>query len=79
VLSDVTRVGGDRRAVVAGRVRHVHAGQLADDRLVLEDRLEDTLAHLGLIRRVCRQELAASEDRVDDRGDVVVVDPGAEE
>ena len=72
-------VGGDRRAVVAGRVGHVHPGQLADHRLVLEDRLQHALAHLRLVRRVRGQELAAREDDVDDRRDVVVVDPGAEE
>ena len=63
VLRDEARVGGDRAAVVSGRVRHVHAGQLADDGLVLEDRLQHALAHLRLIRRVRRQELAAREQR----------------
>ena len=79
VLRDVAGVRGDRRAVVARGVRDVHPGQLADDRLVLEDRLEDALAHLGLVRRVRGQELAARHERVDERRDVVVVDPGAEE
>ena len=79
VLRDEAGVRGDRRPVVAGRVRDVHPGQLADRGLVLEDRLQDALAHLGLVRRVRGQELAALQDRVDDRGDVVVVDPGAEE
>ena len=79
VLRHVAGVRGDRRAVVAGRVRDVHPGELADRRLVLEDRLQHALAQLGLVRRVGRQELAALEDGVDDRGDVVVVDPGAEE
>ena len=59
VLGDVAGVGGDGRAVVAGGVRDVHPGQLADRGLVLEDRLQDALAHLGLVRRVGRQELAA--------------------
>ena len=79
VLRDVAGVGGDRRAVVAGRVRDVHARELADRRLVLEDRLQHALAHLRLVRRVRGQELAALQDRVDDRGDVVVVHAGAEE
>jgi hypothetical protein len=79
VLRDVARVGGDRGAVVAGRVRDVHAGQLADRRLVLEDRLQHALAHLGLVRRVGREELAAREHRVDDGRHVVVVHAGAEE
>ena len=79
VLRDVARVGGDGRAVVAGRVRDVHPGELADRGLVLEDRLEDALAHLGLVRRVRGEELAALHQHVDDRGNVVVVDAGAEE
>ncbi len=79
VLRDEARVGRDREAVVAGRVRHVHAGQLADRRLVLEDRLQDPLAHLRLVRRVRRQELAALHDHVDDGGHVVVVDACPEE
>ena len=54
-------------------------GQLADRSLVLEDRLEDALAQLGLVRRVRGEELAAQQDGVDDRGHVVVVDAGSEE
>ena len=54
-------------------------GELADRGLVLEDRLQDALAHLGLVRRVRGQELAALHHRVDDGRDVVVVDAAAEE
>ena len=79
VLRDEARVCGHGGAVVPGGVRDVHAGELADGRLVFEDRLQDALAHLGLIRGVRGQELAAREDGVDDCGHVVVVDPGAEE
>src|SRR5581483_5735654 len=79
VLRDEAGVGGDRRPVVAGGVRDVHARELADRGLVLEDRLQHALAHLRLVRRVRGQELAALEDGVDDRRDVVVVDPRAEE
>jgi hypothetical protein len=78
VLRDVAGVGSDGRAVVARRVRDVHPGELADHGLVLIERLEDALAHLRLVRRVRRQKLAALENRVDDRGDVVVVEAGAE-
>ena len=52
VLRDVAGVCGDGRPVVAGRVGDVHPGQLADRGLVLEDRLQHALAHLGLVRRV---------------------------
>ena len=79
VPRDEAGIRRDRGAVVSGRIRHVHPGELADDRLVLEDRLEDALAHLWLVRRVRRQELAPREDDVGDRRHVVVVDPGAEE
>ena len=79
VLRDVAGVRGHGRAVVARRVRDVHAGELADRGLVLEDRLQDALAHLRLVRRVRGEELAALEHGVDDRGHVVVVDAGAEE
>src|ERR687897_306793 len=37
VFRHVARVGGDRRAVVAGGVGDVHSGQFADRRLVFED------------------------------------------
>ena len=79
VLRDVARVRGHGLAVVAGRVRDVHPGQLADRGLVLEDGLEHALAHLRLVRRVRREELAALQDRVDHRRHVVVVDACAEE
>ncbi len=76
---DVARVGGDRHPVVAGCVGDVHPGQLADRGLVLEDGLERSLAHLRLVGRVGREQLAALHDGVDDRRHVVVVHPGAEE
>jgi len=79
VLGDEAGVRGDGRAVVAGGVRDVHSGQLADCRLVLEDRLQHALAELGLVRGVRGQELAALQHRVDDRRHVVVVHPRAEE
>src|SRR4051794_6572353 len=79
VLRDVTRVGGDGGAVVAGGVRDVHSRELADRGLVLEDRLQYALAHLGLVRRVRSEELAALQHRVDDGRHVVVVDACTEE
>ena len=79
VLRDEAGIRGDGRAVVTGRVGDVHAGQLADRGLVLEDRLEDALAHLRLVGRVGREQLAALQDGVDDGRDVVVVDAGPEE
>ena len=72
-------LGQRRAAVVHGGVADVHAGQLADRRLELEDRLEHALAALRLVGRVGGEELAAADDGVDHGGDVVVVDAGAEE
>ena len=78
MLRDVAGVGCDSRPVVAGGVRDIHARQLADRRLVLENRLEHALAHLGLIRRVRGEELAALEHRVDNGGHVMVIHARAE-
>src|SRR6266516_292063 len=79
VLRDVAGVGSDGRAVVTRRVRDVHAGDLADRGLVLEDRLEHPLAQLRLIGRVRGQEFASLEHRVDDRRHVVVIEARPEE
>ena len=68
-----------RRAVVHAGVRHVHAGQLADQRLELEDRLQRALAHLRLVRGVARQELPAHHERRDDRWREVAIRARAEE
>ncbi len=72
-------LGQRRAAVVHGGVADVHAGELADGRLELEDGLEHALAALRLIGRVRGEELAAADHRVDDGRHVVVVDSGAEE
>jgi hypothetical protein len=79
VLRNEACVRGDCRPVVAGGIGDVHARQLANSGLVLEDRLQHALAELGLVRRVGGQELPALEDGVDDRRHVVVVHPGAQE
>ena len=79
MLRDVASVRGNGRPVVAGGVRDVHPRELADGRLVLEDRLQHTLAHLGLIGRVRGEELTALKHRVDDGGDVMVVHARPEE
>ena len=71
---------GDRRGPFVERgVRDRQAGQLRHRGLELEHRLQPALGDLGLVGRVGRQELRAADDRVDDRGHVVVVHPGAEE
>ena len=67
------------RAVVEGGVGDVHAGQLADHRLVLVDRPQRALARLGLVGRVRGEELAAEEHVIDHARDVVVVGAAPEE
>jgi hypothetical protein len=66
------------RPVVDGRVRDVHAGQLADRGLVLEDRLQHALAQLGLVGRVRGQQLAALEAKVEDLRQHLLVTPTAD-
>src|SRR3989475_235427 len=51
-----------RRAVVHRRVRRVHPGELADQALILPERLEQALTDLGLVRRVRGVELGAGDD-----------------
>jgi hypothetical protein len=69
---------GGGAVVVRGR-DHVQAGQLGEQRLVLVDRLERPLADLGLVGRVGGVELAAKQDLVDHRGEVVTVDARSQE
>ena len=78
-LRDVAGVGRHRAAVVAGCVGDVHSRELADRGLVLEDRLQHALAHLGLVRRVRGEELTPREEVSTIAGHVVVVDPHAQE
>ena len=73
------RLGGRRGAVVVRGRDDVEPDELADQRLVLVDRLEGALADLGLVRRVGRVPLAAEQDLVDGGGAVVAVDAGPEE
>ena len=72
-------LGQRRRAVVDGRVGHVHSRQLRDHRLVLVDRAERALARLRLIGRVGREELAAADQVIDWARHVVIIGAGAEE
>ena len=72
-------LGQRRGAVVHRSIAHVEPGELADRRLVLEDGLQRTLAALGLIGRVRRQELGATGESVDDGRHVGVVDAGPQE
>ena len=71
--------GGAGGTVVHGGVGDVHAGELADHRLELEDGLQGSLRNFRLIGSVGGEPFAARDERVDDDGPVVRVGAGAEE
>ena len=73
------RLRGGRRAVIQGSVGNVHARELANHALVLEDVPERALRNLALIRRVGRQELGTGGDVRNHRRGVVVIRAGAGE
>src|SRR5438093_2077006 len=68
-----------RRAVVHRRVRRVHPGELADQALVLPQRLEQALADLRLVWRVRGVELGPRDDCAHACGDEVIVEASSEE
>ena len=67
------------RAVVHAGVRDVGPEQARDLRLELEQHLQRALRDLGLVRRVGGQELAALDQVIDRRRDVVAIRAAAEE
>ena len=67
------------RAVVQRCIRHVHRGQLGDERLELVDRLQRALACLGLVGRVRGVELRLAGHGGNGRGDEPLVDAAAPE
>ena len=71
-------LGGRRRAVPHGRVGDFHPGELAHQRLKLEDRLQRALADFRLIWRVGSEEFAALDQRIRDHRAQMVVDARAE-
>ena len=71
-------LGDGVRAVVDGGIGDLKSRQLGDYGLVLEDRLEDALADLRLVRRVGGQELPARGDGPDGRGGDPVVSSGSQ-
>ena len=67
------------RAVVHAGVGHVHAGQLGDHGLELEDGLQRALRDLGLVGRVAGEKLAALHQGVDNHRPVVAIGARAQE
>ena len=59
--------------VIHTGVGYLHAIKIADQRLELIYDLKGSLAGLGLVGRVCRDELTPSYQRFNDSGDKVVV------
>ena len=73
------RFGHRGAAVVVRDVGHLHAGQRADHRLVLEMRLQRALADLGLVGGVGGVELSAADQGIDHAGDEMIVRARAQE
>ncbi len=72
-------LGHRAAAFVKAGVGDIHAGQLADERLIFEKRLQASLAGLGLVGRVGGVEFAAAGDGIDDGGNEMIVTAAAEE
>jgi hypothetical protein len=70
--------GGRRRAVPHGSVRDFLPGELAHERLELEDRLQRPLRDLRLIRRIGSEKLAPLNNRVGYHRAQVIVDSRAQ-
>ena len=70
------RCGG---AVVDGEVGHGETDQFADEALEFPHGLQHALAHFGLVGRVGGQELATRDQLEDRGGNVVSVEPRADE
>ena len=70
-------LGRGRRAVIDRGVGNLHAGELADQRLIFEQRLQGALAYLGLVRRIRGREFRARNNRVDCARNEMMVDTSA--
>ena len=73
------RLGAGGRPVIERGVGDFHPGQQRDLGLELEQILQCPLRDLRLVRRVGGQELAALDQMVDGRRDVMAVHPAADE
>ena len=73
------RFGGGGRAFVHRRVGDLHAGQHRHLGLELEQELERALADFRLVRRVGGQELAALDQVIDRRRNMMAIGPAAQE
>jgi len=71
-------LGRAGRPVVHAGVGHVHAGQLGDHGLELENCLQRSLGDLGLVRRIAGEKLAALHQGIDDHRAVMAIGPCAQ-
>src|SRR5204862_6750020 len=69
--------GESRTAVVQRSVRHFHPGELRDESLEFEDRLQGSLCDLSLIRRIGCVKLRTRYQCIDNDGNVMTIDTGA--
>ncbi len=76
-ISTASAVAG--RAVVHGGVGDLHAGEVRDLGLELEQVLQRALRNLRLVGRVGGQELRALDQVIDGRRDVMAIGAGADE
>ena len=72
-------LGGRGRAVIHGGVGDLHAGQVRDLGLELEQVLQRALRNLGLVGRVGGEELGALDQVIDARRHVMAIGAGADE
>ena len=72
-------LGGRGRAVIHGGVGDLHAGQVGDLGLELEEVLQRALRNLGLVGRVAGEELGALDQVIDARRHVMAIGAGADE
>ncbi len=73
------RLGAGGGAVIKRSVGDLHPGQQGHLGLELEQVLQRSLRHLGLIRGIGGQELAALDQMVDRGGDVMAIGAAADE
>ena len=72
-------LGGGGRAVIHRGVGDLHAGQVRDLGLELEQHLQRALRHFRLVGRVGGQPFGALDQVIDGRRDVVAIGAGADE
>jgi hypothetical protein len=73
------RFAEGRRSFIEAGIRDIHAGEMTDQSLILEERLKAALAGFRLIRRVSGVVLPAADDFIHGGGNEVVINAAAHE